>query len=81
MIRKRSLDKTIGLVKSPYSVWKNLHLAEQHQLFFFIFDKKIEYSKKEGYRNDKLPSAITLFEDFATSDCLDVEMVALKPHP
>jgi len=77
---RNALDKAIGLVKSPYAVWQKLPLLEKHQLFFFLFDEKLEYSKKEGYRNDNLPCAVRLFEDFATSNTLDVEKGASKPR-
>jgi site-specific DNA recombinase len=71
---RNALDKAVGLVKNPYSVWKTLSVPEQHQLFFFIFEKKLEYSKKEGYRNDNLPCAVRLFEEFVTSTSLDVDI-------
>jgi hypothetical protein len=44
-----------------------------HPLFSFIFDEKLECSKKAGYRTDNLPYATKLFEDFVTSNSLDVE--------
>ncbi len=77
---RNSLDKVLSLVTNPYSVWEKMPVMEKHQLFFFLFEEKLAYSKKEGYRNDKLPYAVRVFEEFATSNSQDVEMVTLKPH-
>lgn len=77
---QNALNKAVGLIKNPYSVWEKLPVTEKHQLFYFLFEGKLEYSKKEGYRNDKLPYAVRLFEDFATSNTQDVEMAVSKPR-
>lgn len=76
---RNALKKAIGLIKSPYVIWKKLDVIEKHRLFYFIFDEKLLYSKKEGYRNDNLPCAVRLFEQFATQNPHDVEVPALKP--
>lgn len=76
---RTALNKAVGLVKSPYSIWSGMKSLEKHQLFYFIFDEKLEYSKKEGYRTGKLPYAVRLFEEFATSEPLDVEKGGFEP--
>jgi len=53
--------------------------GEVLQRFYFIFEKKLLYSKNEGYRTAEIPSAIRLFEDFATSNTHDVEMTGIEP--
>ena len=67
------------MLKSPYFTWQNLSVVEQQRYFFFVFDEKLSYSKKAGYRTDNLPSAVRLFEDFVTSNSQDVEMARIEP--
>ena len=76
---RTALDKATTLLKSPYKIWTQLDVFEQHKLFFFIFDEKLPYSKLEGYRTDKIPSAIRLFEEFVTTNSQDVEMGGNEP--
>lgn len=76
---RTALDKSTRLLKSPYTVWKHLDIFEQHKLFFFIFEEKLAYSKKAGYRTDNLPSAARLFEDFVDSNSSDVEVPGIEP--
>ena len=76
---RTALDKATGLLKSPYSVWRNLSLQEQHRLFYFIFEEKLAYNQKTGYRTEKSPNATRLFEDFAGVNTQDVEMGGIEP--
>jgi site-specific DNA recombinase len=76
---RTALNKAMGMLKSPYDVWVSLDTREQQSLFYFIFEKKLLYSRNEGYRTAELPSAVRLFEEFATSETLDVEMAGIEP--
>lgn len=76
---RTALGKATQMLKSPYSVWSSVEVVEQQKLFYFIFDKNLEYSKKAGYRTDNLPCAVRLFEDFVTSNTQDVEMGGVEP--
>jgi len=76
---RTALDKVTGLLKSPYSIWKKLETTEKHQLFYFIFEAKLPYNLKTGYRTEKIQSYARLFEDFATQNTLDVEMGGIGP--
>ena len=49
---RTALNKATGLLKSPYTVWFNLEVIEQHRLFYFIFDEKLSYNQESGYRTD-----------------------------
>lgn len=69
-----ALDKVYGLLKSPYKIWESVDTVEKHRLFFFLFEKKLPYSKKDGYTTSKIPCAIKLFEDFATTNTNDVDI-------
>jgi len=71
---RTALKKSTGLLKSPYKIWNSVDVHEKQRLFYFLFDEKLSYSKKAGYRTDKLPCAVRLFEDFVTSNTQDVEM-------
>jgi len=76
---RTALERATGLLKSPYSIWITLGTKEQQNLFYFIFEEKLLYSKKDGYRTAQIPSVIRLFEDFATSNTHDVEMAGIEP--
>ena len=71
---RTALNKATGLLKSPYDIWVSLDTREQQSLFYFVFEKKLLYSRNDGYRTAQIPSAIRLFEEFATSNTQDVEM-------
>ena len=72
-------EKATKLLKSPYKIWTSLDLVEKRKLFYFIFEEKLPYDIKRGYRTDKIPSAIRLFEDFAVAKPRDVEMGGIEP--
>lgn len=76
---RTALDKAAGLLKHPYFIWQKLETGEQQKLFYFIFEQKLPYDIKEGYRTDKIPCATTLFEEFAIQNPLDVEMGGVEP--
>ena len=76
---RTALDKATGLLKNPYSIWEKLDVKEKQQLYYFIFEAKLPFSKTEGYRTAEIPSAIRLFEDFAAQNFPMVEMAGVKP--
>ena len=76
---RTALEKATGLLKSPYKIWNSVDVLEKHRLYFFIFEEKLAYSKKEGYRTDNLPSAVRLFEEFVCTNSHDVEMGGIEP--
>lgn len=69
-----ALDKSLGMLKNPLSIWDIVDTAEKHRLFFFLFDAKLSYSKNDGYQTANLLSSTRLFEEFVTTNPLDVEM-------
>lgn len=76
---RTALKKATALVKNPYFVWKKLSVTEQHELFYFIFDGKITYTKNEGFRTAEMPTAARLFEDFAAVDSAYVDRTGFEP--
>ena len=72
---RTAIAKAIGLLENPHKIWVSLDVIEKQRLFFFIFDDKLAYSKKAGYRTDNLRCAVWLFEDFVTSNTGDVDTV------
>jgi DNA invertase Pin-like site-specific DNA recombinase len=70
---RTALDKATQLVKSPYSVWRNMDAHEQHGLYFFLFDERIVYAKNEGYRTAEIPTTARLFEEFVASNSSTVD--------
>lgn len=76
---RTALDKATKFLKSPYSVWKKFDLAEQHRLFFFIFEEKLWYDREKGYRTDKIQSYTRLFESFANTKPDNVDLTGIEP--
>ncbi len=76
---RTALDKAKALLKSPYVVWKKMEIEEQHDLFFFIFDEKLIYDAKDGYRTADIPSAARMFEEFVSSNSVYVDPTGLEP--
>ena len=76
---RTALRKSRGLVKSPYTVWQKLSLQEQRGLFFFIFDEKLAYDPKEGYRTAEIRTAAKLFEEFVVSNSDYVDPTGIEP--
>ena len=76
---RTALKKATGLVKNPYDIWKKLEVGEKHQLYFFLFEEKLAYSRNTGYRTDKTPTATKLFEDFVAENSLSVHPPGIEP--
>jgi len=68
------IGKAVSLFKSPYSVWEILDPYEKKKLFYFIFEDNLSYHPIEGYRTQKTPQAIRIFEEFVEGNSNDVEM-------
>ena len=77
---RNALNKAVGFLKSPYTYWQKLGLQEQHGLFHFIFEQKLPYHAKEGYRNAEELSTARLFEEFVSTNSHDVEMLGIEPR-
>ena len=78
---RTALDKSIGLLKKPHTVWEKLSPQEQQQLFYFIFEQKLRYNQETGYRTAQIPHATRLFEEFVAGNTNDVEAAGLNPRP
>ncbi len=76
---RTALGKATTLLKNPYAVWKDMGIEEQHGLFFFIFDEKLTYDPKSGYRTAETPTAIRLFEEFSEENSDNVDRTGFEP--
>ncbi len=76
---RTALEKAVGLVKSPYKVWRKLDAIEKQRLFFFLFEDKLAYIKASGYRTANIPTAARLFEDFVVSNSALVDPTGIEP--
>ncbi len=72
---RTALDKSMGMLKSPVSTWDLFDVHGQHRLFFFLFERKLEYAKNEGYRTGNKLSKTRLFEELATTNSDDVDYI------
>ncbi len=62
-----------------YERLKRLVGHEKQKLFHFIFERKLAYSQKNGYRTNDIPIATRLFEEFTTKQSDDVEAGGVEP--
>ena len=76
---RTALSKATGFLKSPYAVWKKLDTHDKHELFYFIFEAKLPYDIKTGYRTDKIQSYTRLFENFVARNTASVDPSGLEP--
>ena len=76
---RTALSKATELLKNPHRIWQSLDVVEQHRLFYFIFEEKLSYNQKTGYRTNETPHAIRLFKEFAVENTHDVEMAGIEP--
>lgn len=61
---RTALDKATAMLKNPYDVWQKVSVIEKQRLYYFIFDKRIAYSRENGYRTAEASSFSLLFEGF-----------------
>ena len=76
---RTAIAKANGLLKSPLEYWEKLDVREQHRLFYFIFEEKLPYDLKIGYRTDKIQTATRLFESFVAISSTDVDHTGIEP--
>lgn len=76
---RTALEKATLLLKNPYSIWQSVDVEEKQKLFYFIFEEKLQFSKIEGYRTEKIPTAVRIFQEIVGINTLDVEMGGIEP--
>lgn len=75
---RTSVDKAMTFLKNPSDAWQEMNTKDKQQLFYFIFEVRLPYNHKDGYRTEKSPSSTRLFEDFTGVITLNVEMARLN---
>jgi len=70
---RTAFDKSMGMLRSPVSTWDLFDVHDQHRLFFFLFERKLAYTKNEGYRTGNELSKTRLFEELAATNSDDVD--------
>ena len=78
---RTAMVKATGTLENPMAVWDSVDVHEQHRLFFFLFEAKLAYDKKDGYRTGDSLSTTRLFEELAASNTLDVDLPGIEPGP
>ncbi len=78
---RTALTKSVGLLKSPYSVWESVDAAEKQRLFYFLFEAKLPYTKNEGYRTGDSLSTTRLFEELMVEKSLSVDPARIELAP
>ena len=70
---RTALGKSADVLKNPIKIWEKVDVAEKHRLFYFLFEKRLAYSKEDGYRTANELSSTRLFESFADQNSDDVD--------
>lgn len=78
---RTALNKSLALLKNPVSVWDIVDTIEKHQLFFFLFEGRLEYSKAEGYRTAQKLATTKVFEEFCEQNSDYVDLGGIEPPP
>lgn len=76
---RTALDKSTALLNNPVSIWDMVGVIEKHRLFYFLFEKRLAYTKGSGYRTANELSIARLFEDFANQNTDDVDPSGFEP--
>lgn len=77
---RTALEKATGMLRKPVSIWDSVDTLEKHRLFFFLFETKLAYAKETGYRTAESLSKTRLFEEFAVTNPLRVEVRGIEPR-
>lgn len=70
---RTALAKATEFLKSPFAAWQKVLPEEQKRLYFFVFDQRLVYDRESGYRTAEIPTAVSVFEEFVTTDSGDVD--------
>ena len=76
---RTALNKSIGMLKNPISIWDTVDTVEKHRLFFFLFDARLAYSKTVGYRTANKLATARVFEEFCDQNSADVDRSGFEP--
>jgi site-specific DNA recombinase len=76
---RTALAKAVRFLKSPVTIWESVNVYEKQRLFFFLFDEKIAYSPKDGYRTAFSVRSTRIFEELVTTNSTDVDQRGLEP--
>ena|SRR3989344_464177 len=76
---RTALGKSADVLKNPIKIWEKVDVAEKHRLFYFLFEKRLAYSKEDGYRTANELSSTRLFESFADQNSDDVDPTGIEP--
>jgi site-specific DNA recombinase len=76
---RTALEKSLKLLKNPYSIWEKLDVLEKQKLFYFTFEQKLPFSRTDHYRTTEKSYAVRLFEEFAyqNSSLVDLRRIEL----
>lgn len=78
---RTALSKAATMLKKPHIAWESMQVIEQQRLFYFIFEQKLAYNLKTGYRTTDIPSAARLFEQFVLENSPDVDLGRIELPP
>lgn len=76
---RTSCEKITGMIKTPYKIWEKGTVEQKQELFSFMFDDRIVYEHKVGYRTPEKSCLYKLFDQLEGGHTYDVEMAGIEP--
>ncbi|MDB5195488.1 MAG: Resolvase-like protein, partial [Parcubacteria group bacterium] len=76
---RTALSKCTTLLNNPVVIWDKVGPVEKQRLFFFLFEKRLAYTKGSGYRTANELSTVRLFEDFTEQNSDNVDRTGFEP--
>lgn len=76
---RTSYEKITGMIKSPYKIWEKGTVKQKQELFSFMFDEKIIFEHKGGYRTPEKSCLYKLFDRLEDGHSVLVEVGGIEP--
>lgn len=77
---RTALDKTLGILKDPYSTWVSLDVFQQQKFFSFLFEENLSYERNVGYRTPEYSILTRVCKQIEGSGSVVVEMRGIEPR-
>ena len=76
---RTALRKSTEVLKNPVKIWDKVDVAEKQRLFYFLFEKRLAYTKEDAFRTANELSSLRLFESFADLNSDYVDPIGFEP--
>jgi len=74
-----ALDKMLGILKNPYSIWEKVNVFEKQKFFSFLFEVNLLFDKIKGYQTPKYTVLKRVCSEIEPVGSAYVEMGGIEP--